>query len=217
MRNRLAATLAVLMCQLIAPHDFFAQTSNEQPLFTQVPRMCYAGPYAAMMPLAAPSALVVIPIGPSGIAQKQTISTTGNGVLGMKCATWGVELLVREDGSDHLSRLPFAIEHGIVVQEPRRLIDWTIPKSQENPVPREIERLEDDYSQFEPRGLGDWVEPLPRADNVEHKYLIHFLIKEKRLPNGLETTTDVDLLEESYKGRVTKSITLVRSDVVLGE
>jgi hypothetical protein len=95
--------------------------------------------------LESPSSLVVIPIGPSGIAEKQTISTTGNGVMGMKCATWRVELPVRENGSDHLSRLPFRIENGVVVQEPRRLIDWVIPKSVENPVPREIRREMDNY------------------------------------------------------------------------
>lgn len=217
MRKQLAATVAVLVCQLIVSGGFSAQTSKEQPLFTQVPQMCYAGPYVAMLPLSSPSSLVLIPIGPGGIAEKQTISTAGNGVIGMKCATWGVELLVRENGSDHLSRLPFRVENGVVVQEPRRLIDWVIPKSAETPVPREVEREMDNYHQVEPRGIGNWFVRLPRAGNPEHNYFVHLISTEKRVPGGLESTLIADLLEKTYEGRVTKSIALVRSDVVEGD
>lgn len=88
----------MLVAQFLGPRSLAAQDNKDRPLFTHTPMMCYAGPYVAMVPLAAPQPLVIVPIGPEGIAPAQTIPTTGNGVIGMKCATWGVELLVRGNG-----------------------------------------------------------------------------------------------------------------------
>jgi len=179
--------------------------------------MCYAGPYVAMIPYTSSSDLVTVPVGPSGIAKPQMILTTGNGVIGMKCATWGVELLVRENGSDHLSRLPFRIEDGTVTQERREIISWTIPKSNGSPVPVEIERTIDEYYQFGPRGRGDWFVRLPHSGTLQHEYVVHFRSAEKPLPDGLEETLRADLLERTHDGRVIRAVPLVQSKVDEGE
>ncbi len=217
MNTRQVTLVAILVAQFFGPWPLVAQENQGRPLFSQRPMMCYAGPYVAMIPYASPQTLVVVPVGPDGIAPTQTISTTGYGVIGMKCATWGVELLVRENGADHLSRLPFRIEDGTVTQEPQEVIGWTIPKSNSSPMPLEITRMEDEYSQFGPRGLGDWFVRLPHARTPEHEYVVHFVSVEKRLPEELETTLRADLLERTFDGHVTRTVPLVRSRVFEGE
>lgn len=216
MSRRQIVLVAMLVAQFLGLRAMAAQKSQGQALFSQRPMMCYAGPYVAMVPLAAPQPLVIVPVGPEGIAPAQTIPTTGNGVIGMKCATWGVELLVRENGSDHLSKLPFKIEDGSVKPEPREIISWIIPKSNSSPIPQEITRLEDEYHQFGPRGVGDWFVGLPRTRTPQHEYVIHFVSAEKRLPDELEMTLRADLLEETHEGRVTRVVALVQSTRVEG-
>jgi hypothetical protein len=216
MNTRQVSLLAVL-ASLLFGRWVAGQESQDRPLFSQRPMMCYAGPYVAMIPYANPQPLVIVPIGRDGIAPTQRISTAGNGVMGMKCATWGVELLVREDGSGHLSKLPFKIEEGTVTPEPRETINWTIPKSNSSPQPIEITRMLDEYSQFGPRGVGDWFVRLPRTGTPQHEYVVHFVSVEKRLPQELEDTLRVDLLERTHDGKVTSAIALVQSRVDEGE
>ncbi len=216
MTRRQIVLVAILVAQFLGSRSLAAQDNKNRPLFTHTPMMCYAGPYVAMVPLAAPQPLVIVPIGSGGIAPAQTIPTTGNGVIGMKCATWGIELLVRENGSNHLSKLPFEIEDGSVMPEPREIISWIIPKSNSSPIPQEITRLVDEYYQFGPRGVGDWFVGLPRTGTPQHEYVIHFVSTEKRLPDELKMTLRADLLEEIPEGRVTRAVALVRSTRVEG-
>ena len=215
MSTRQITLVAILVAQLLEPWAFAAQESRDRLPFSLPPMMCYAGPYVAMIPYEFSSDLVVVPIGRKGIAPTQTISTAGNGVMGMKCAKWGVELLVRENGSDHLSKLPFRIEDGTVIQEPREMIDWTIPKSNSSPVPLEIQRMEDEFYQFGPRGIGDWFVQL--SGTPQHEYVVHFQSAEKRFPGGLEETLRAHLLEKTYDGHITRAMALVRSKVDEGE
>lgn len=208
MAIRRLAILAALIFLILATWPCSAQDTKSRPLFTRVPMMCYAGPYVAMLGFSSRTPLLVIPVGPSGIGLTQTVSLVGHSVIGIKCATWGIELLERESGSDHLSRVPFRIEGGAVLEQPREQIAVTIPSSNTAPGWRGMEQITDDYYQFGPRGVGDWTVSLPRAGNPGRSYFVHFVSTEKSLK--------ADLLEKSNDGRVTKAVALVRSDDVQG-
>jgi hypothetical protein len=202
---------AIIVLHLTAASPFSAQSSNDRPLLNQSPMLCTDGAFVAMVPLARPQPLIVVTMGRNGIAPQQTASTNGNEVFGMKCGSWGVELLVRETGSDHFSRLPFSIHDDTIQREQRQDLDWSI--SRNGPMPREIEREMGDFHRLGwvagSGMLGDWYVRVPNVVNLEHIYELHFVRTEKRLPHGLETTLVVNLLEETYQRKVTKSVPII--------
>ncbi len=182
------------------------------PLLTDQTWFCIGGGFIAMSPFSRPQPLIIIKIGGKGIEAPLTIPTTGSEVFGMQCLGSHLELLVRESGSDHFSVLPFHVQPGPIEREQREDIDWSI--SQKPSMPPAIERrLEAFHGPGSLPGStmwGDWYEEVPRVDNTGHAYEVHFL----RRQTGDTIRVVVDLLEETFTRKATRSISLIRAKLV---
>jgi hypothetical protein len=118
---------AALILSVATTHTMASQASTPQQFFTrQAPWLCVGGGFVAMVPLARPQTLFIIPIDGNGIEALQKIPTTGNEVFGLQCIGSHIELRVREEGSDHFSVLPFSVDGNTIKPEDREDINWSI-------------------------------------------------------------------------------------------
>jgi len=206
---------AMLILSVATTRTQAAQANSPQQFFTiQAPWLCVGDGFVAMVQLARPQTLFVIPIDANGIEAVQKITTTGNEVFGLQCVGSHIALRVREDGSDHFSVLPFAVNGNTIKLEQREDINWSI--SQNAAMPPAIQRR---MNEFNTPGLlpgsgmrGDWYVQVP-ANNRNHVYEVHYAIAETRSRDALMTTVSVTLLEETRDRKVTKTVPLVRQRV----
>lgn len=203
-----AAACAIFVLHLPAANNVLAQAVREQLPSTYFPTkmLCTDSPFVAMVRLGPPR-LVVIRIGRNGIEDPKTLPLNDQ-VYGMKCGYRRVELLVREDESDHFTRLPFTIRDDTIQQGQPQQIDYSI--SGKGPTPPEL----DDFHKIAmalKNVRGDWHVQLIGVP-VKHLCELHFVKTETRSRNGLTTRFSVDLLEETSDRKIIKAVRLIREE-----
>jgi hypothetical protein len=57
---------------------------------------------------------------------------------------------------------------------------------------------------------GDWYVSVPRVNNRDHIYEVHYAITRTRSTDGHATTVSVTPLEETLDRKITKTVPLVR-------
>jgi hypothetical protein len=185
---------------------------NDKPLFAKAPVMICAGSSFLAGVLEHPPRLAVVRVHGGRAPAIEEVPVEYDGVYGIWCDLQRVELLVLDDGSDHFSRLPFAIRGEFIQRETSSEVSYSI--SEKGPTPPEIDLFHEPSTHLA-RTTGSWYFDLIVPDS-KNRYELHFVRTrthtQGRSGTGTITNFTLDLqeMEPFFGGKVIKTFPLIK-------